>query len=103
MVRPGLIVGPHDPTFRFTYWISRLEQAGDVLAPGDPQATTQLIDARDLARWMVRLLEAGTTGTFNATGPATPLTMADAISACALSSVRPNLVWAPEQLLLSTA
>jgi len=68
IVRPGLIVGPHDPSDRFTYWPARLARGGTILAPGRPERRAQFIDARDLAAWIVRLLEAGTTGTFNATG-----------------------------------
>jgi 2'-hydroxyisoflavone reductase len=75
IVRPGLIVGPHDTTDRFPYWPRRLARGGEVLAPGSPDAPVQLIDARDLAAWMVSLLERDAGGTFNATGPAEPLTL----------------------------
>src|SRR5262245_1030099 len=75
VVRPGLIVGPHDTTDRFPYWPRRLARGGEVLAPGSPDAPIQLIDVRDLAAWMVALLEQGVGGTFNATGPAEPLTL----------------------------
>jgi 2'-hydroxyisoflavone reductase len=75
VVRPGLIVGPHDTTDRFPYWTRRLARGGEVLAPGSPDAPVQLIDVRDLAEWMVRLLEHGAGGTFNATGPDSPLTL----------------------------
>jgi 2'-hydroxyisoflavone reductase len=51
-VRPGLIVGPGDPTDRFTYWPKRLKDGGDILAPGAPTQNVQFIDVRDLARWM---------------------------------------------------
>jgi len=74
-VRAGLIVGPHDPTDRFTYWPRRLAEGGDVLAPGDPAAPVQFVDARDLGAWLVRLAENGPGGAFNATGPAAPLTL----------------------------
>jgi 2'-hydroxyisoflavone reductase len=67
VVRPGLIVGPHDPTGRFTYWPHRFARSGEVLAPGPPERRTQFIDVRDLAEWMVSLCERGVTGTFNAT------------------------------------
>jgi len=72
VVRPGLIVGPGDPTDRFTYWPVRIDRGGEVLAPSadDP---VQFIDARDLTAWIVRLAENDTPGTFNATGPADPL------------------------------
>ena len=54
-VRAGLLVGPHDPTDRFTYWPRRLAEGGDVLAPGTPDAPVQLVDARDLGAWLVEL------------------------------------------------
>ena len=53
VVRPGLIVGPHDPTGRFTYWPHRVARGGEVLAPGPPERPTQVIDVRDLAEWTV--------------------------------------------------
>lgn len=82
IVRPGLIVGPHDPTDRFTYWPARLARGGEVLAPGRPSRGVQFIDARDLAEWMVRLLEDDVAGTFNATGPRAPLAMEVLLAAC---------------------
>ena len=71
IVRPGLIVGPGDPTDRFTYWPARIHRGGEVLAPGDPADPTQIIDARDLAEFIVRQVERRATGAFNATGPST--------------------------------
>jgi 2'-hydroxyisoflavone reductase len=67
IVRPGLIVGPHDPTDRFTYWPRRLARGGEVLAPGPSKRTVQFIDVRDLADWVVLALEERRTGVFNAT------------------------------------
>jgi 2'-hydroxyisoflavone reductase len=75
VIRPGLIVGPGDPTDRFTYWPVRLSRGGEALAPGDGTDPVQVIDARDLAEWTVRMAESRTFGTFNATGPAHALTM----------------------------
>lgn len=69
IVRPGLIVGPGDESDRFTYWPVRLAAGGDVVAPGDGSDPVQFIDARDLAEWMIRLVEAKATGIYNATGP----------------------------------
>jgi len=69
VVRPSLIVGPGDLTDRFTYWPVRIERGGEVLAPGDGTDPVQIIDARDLSEWMIRLCEQGTTGTYNALGP----------------------------------
>jgi len=74
IVRPGLIVGPHDPTDRFTYWVRRMAGGGEVLAPEGPDvARTQVIDAADLARWIVASAGAGRTGTYNAVAPPAPL------------------------------
>lgn len=72
IVRPSLVVGPGDLTDRFTYWPVRIERGGEILAPGDGNDYVQIIDARDLAEWMIRLGEMGTTGTYNALGPRTP-------------------------------
>ncbi|HKY75575.1 MAG TPA: hypothetical protein VJS45_05520 [Acidimicrobiia bacterium] len=74
IIRPGLIVGPHDPTDRFTYWVRRMADGGEVLAPEGPDvARTQVIDACDLARWIVASAGAGRVGTFNAVAPPVPL------------------------------
>lgn len=75
MIRPGLIVGPHDPTERFTYWVLRLGEGGRVLAPRAPDQPVQLIDVRDLAAWIVEMAERSGAGAYNATGPAEPLTL----------------------------
>lgn len=77
IIRPGLIVGPGDPTDRFTYWPVRIERGGEVLAPGSPTDPVQFIDGRDLAEWTIRMVEQGTTGVFNATGPRSLLTIAE--------------------------
>ena len=80
LLRPGLIVGPWDPTNRFTYWVTRLARGGEILAPGPPELPVQVIDARDLAAWTVQALEEGRAGVFNAVGPAYPLTLRDVLS-----------------------
>jgi 2'-hydroxyisoflavone reductase len=77
IIRPTLIAGPGDDSFRFTYWPYRIAKGGEILAPGDGLDHVQIIDARDLAEWTIRVVENGTTGTFNAAGPASPLTMAE--------------------------
>jgi len=101
VVRPGMIVGPHDYTNRFPYWRRRVAEGGDVLAPGDPEQQAQLIDARDLAGWMVRMAEEGRTGVFNAAGPEYELTirgMLEGIREATGSDAR--FVWASEEFLL---
>jgi 2'-hydroxyisoflavone reductase len=67
--RAGLIVGPEDPTGRFTYWPARLARGGEVLAPGTPDDPDQFIDVRDLAQWIVHAAETGLTGTYDGIGP----------------------------------
>lgn len=74
-VRPGLIVGPGDWTNRWMYWPRRISEGGEVLAPGDGTDRVQLIDVRDLAEFMVKMIEEKTTGTFNTLGPQGGLTM----------------------------
>ena len=97
IVRPGLIAGPHDPTDRFTYWPRRLAEGGDVLAPGDPAQPVQLIDARDLGDFLVRVAERRIPGVFNATGPAEPLTLGETLERIAPDA---DLVWVDDQTLL---
>jgi 2'-hydroxyisoflavone reductase len=75
VVRPGYIVGPGDSTDRWTYWPLRVAAGGEMLAPGKPDDPMEIIDARDLAAFVVTLLEKRTTGTFNAVGPAKPVSM----------------------------
>ncbi|NTX05325.1 NAD-dependent epimerase/dehydratase family protein [Myxococcus sp. CA040A] len=76
-VRPGLIVGPDDPTDRFTYWPVRVARGGEVLAPGTGHDTTQFIDARDLAAFIILGVEQKLSGPYTATGPSKPLVMRD--------------------------
>ena len=73
VVRPGLIVGPRDPTGRLAHWVERIGAGGEVLAPDAPAQPVQMIDVRDLADWMLSAAERGLSGVFNATGPETPL------------------------------
>jgi 2'-hydroxyisoflavone reductase len=81
-VRAGLIVGPHDPTGRFTYWVHRISEGGEVLAPAPTDAPVQVIDARDLADWTVRMISERGAGAFNVTGPAARLTLGELLERC---------------------
>jgi 2'-hydroxyisoflavone reductase len=101
IVRPGLIVGPNDPTDRFTYWPVRVARGGDVLAPDGPDYRTQFIDARDLAVWMLEQTERGATGVFNATGPAEPLPMGLLLETCReVAGSDARFEWLPEDFLI---
>lgn len=100
IIRPGLIVGPHDPTDRFTYWVKRVAQGGEILAPEGPQALTQLIDARDLAEFILNLIENDMSGVFNATGPESPLSFGTLLDTCKLvSGSDAKYVWASVDFL----
>lgn len=68
IIRPGLIVGPFDTTFRFPYWIERIPKGGEILAPGNAQTPTQFIDARDIADWICHIIQNKVFGDFNAVG-----------------------------------
>ncbi len=98
VLRPGLIVGPGDPTGRFSYWPERMVEGGEVLAPGPPEAPTQVIDVRDLAAWIVTCAEREHTGVLDAVGPQTPLgELLDEVAAGV--GADPDLVWAdPDSL-----
>lgn len=101
VIRAGLIVGPHDPTDRFTYWPRRLAEGGDVLAPGSPDAPVQFVDERDLGAWLVRLAENRTSGIFNATGPTEPLTLGEALERIAAAvGGDARLVWVDDRRVL---
>lgn len=102
VVRPGLIVGPDDPSDRFTYWPVRMQKGGEVLCPGSAEDPVQVIDASDLGAFLVTLIENNTTGVFNATGPDKPLTMGAMLDACkAASKNDAKLVWASAGFLES--
>lgn len=98
IVRPGLIVGPHDSTDRFTYWPVRINQGGDILTPERPDVLTQFIDARDLADFTIRLIEQNVSGVFNATG--NPITLNTLFETCKrVSKSNANFKWAPVDFL----
>jgi 2'-hydroxyisoflavone reductase len=100
IVRPGLIVGPHDPTDRFTYWPVRVARGGDVLAPQKPAATTQIIDVRDLSDFIIKLIEENASGVYNATGPEYELTMGKLLEVSKqVSGSDANFNWASVEFL----
>ena len=90
LVRPGLIVGPHDQSDRFTYWPLRFARGGDVVVPDDFDAPVQWIDVRDLAEFIVNAIERGTSGAVNAVGPQVPATLRELLEACAAASTVPS-------------
>jgi len=102
IIRPGLIVGPLDRSDRFTYWPYRIDKGGEVLAPGDGNDPVQIIDARDLAEWTIRVAENRALGVFNATGPIKPLSMAELLYGIkAVTTAGAQFTWAPADFLAS--
>jgi len=102
VIRPGYIVGPGDESDRFTYWPVRVERGGEVLAPGTTADPIQIIDARDLAEWTIRMVEQGTVGSFNAVGPKSKLGMGrmlDDIKKTTKSNAR--FTWVDDKFLTS--
>lgn len=104
-IRPGVVVGPHDPTDRFTYWTLKAAQSAEALAPNPPERLMQFIDARDLGDWVIAGCEAQRTGVFNAVGPEKRLTMADFLSVCSdvartHAGSATDFVWLDEEFLI---
>jgi 2'-hydroxyisoflavone reductase len=95
IIRPGLSVGPHDPTDRFTYWPVRMARGGDVLAPQGPEAPIQLIDVRDLSDFILKLIEENASGIYDATGPDYELTIGRLLDVSKqLTGSNANIYWA---------
>jgi 2'-hydroxyisoflavone reductase len=101
IVRPGYIVGPLDRSDRFTYWPVRASKGGEMLAPGTPHDSIQVIDVRDLTAWMMSLVESRRNGCFNADSPPGALTMGELISASQRQSPHAGtrVTWVPEDYL----
>ena len=97
IIRPGLIVGPHDPTDRFTYWPRRVAAGGRVLAPAPPDAPVQFIDVRDLGEWIVHATERSLSGVFNATG--VPMKFDQLLEGCQTVSGPVEIAWVPSETL----
>jgi 2'-hydroxyisoflavone reductase len=101
IIRPGLIVGPHDYTDRFTYWVERVARGGEVLAPGRPDASLQFIDVRDLAAWMVRMVEGKETGIYNANCLPKTHTMESVLQECkVVGNSDASFTWVSDDFLL---
>jgi len=83
------------------YWIGRMDKGGEILAPGDPLSLVQYIDARDLAEWVVRMVERGEIGTYNAAGPAMPMGIGELLGATrSMFSTPVRFTWIPSYWLI---
>ncbi|GAA4229318.1 2'-hydroxyisoflavone reductase [Streptosporangium album] len=109
IVRPTYVIGPYDYTGRFTYWVNRIARGGEVLAPGDPSDPIQVIDGRDMAAWIITVIEkAGSdekagAGTFHAVSPAPPFSFGDMLEAIVAEVGPPGttLTWVGTDFLLA--
>jgi 2'-hydroxyisoflavone reductase len=103
IVRPTYVIGPYDVSYRFTWWVDRLARGGDVLAPGNPSDPIQIIDARDMASWIVGLLATSVSGPFHAVSPAPPFGFGDMLAGIAAQVAPPGtkLRWVPSDVLLA--
>ncbi|WP_194926554.1 NAD-dependent epimerase/dehydratase family protein [Catenulispora pinisilvae] len=98
IVRLGKVAGPHDPQNGLTYYVRRATGGGRLALPGRPEQPIQVVDSRDAARLMVRLIEDDRGGAFNAVGPGTPVTLAEVIQICARAAgTEVEIVPVPEQ------
>ncbi len=101
VLRCGLIVGPHDPTDRFTYWPVRMSQEDEILAPSPPYVQVQFVDARDLAEFILLAAQNEQNGIFNTTGPAYKLTMEKFLQECLdVTKAKSNITWLSEEFIL---
>lgn len=101
IIRPGLIVGPLDPTARFSYWPMRVKMSGEILAPGSPHQLLQIIDVRDLAKWIVTMVEQQAVGIYNVTGPAKAMDFQQLLQECqAITKSNSILTWVDEDFLI---
>lgn len=106
VLRPGLIVGPEDNTDRFTWWPERAARGGEFIAPGARGDGIQVVDARDLAAFAIRLVEREVGGTFNVISPPGRFTMGHLVDesvaaarALARPAAPPQPVWIPAPFL----
>jgi 2'-hydroxyisoflavone reductase len=103
VVRPTHVVGPEDYTWRFPWWVQRLARGGEVLAPGPADAHAQVIDGRDMASWVVGLLERGEAGAYHAVSPPPPFSFADQLEAirAAVAPAGTSLTWVDPDFLVA--
>jgi len=102
VLRPGLIIGPGDTTDRFTYWPVRIHRGGEVLAPGDGTDPVQIIDVRDFGEWLIRMAEAGESGTYNVVGPRTPRPMAELLYGIrAVTTAETTFTWVDQEFAIN--
>jgi 2'-hydroxyisoflavone reductase len=100
IIRPGYIIGPRDGSDRFTSWPLRMRRGGPMLAPGSAADPVQVIDVRDLAEWLVGMVERKKSGVYNAVGPQQRLTIGELLATCqSVTKSSAQLIWVAAPLL----
>ncbi len=100
IIRPGIVAGPHDPTDRFTYWVRRAAQGGEMAVPGRPDQPVQVVHGRDQGDFVVKATAAGLDGAFNTVGPSEPMTLRSMVEACVeAAGLDTELVWVDEAIV----
>jgi nucleoside-diphosphate-sugar epimerase len=101
VLRPTVILGPHENIGRLPWWLHRMRRGGRVLAPGAPERTIQPVDVRDVAAFALHCLETGTTGTFNVAAPKARATYGELLQSCVqVTGTDADLVWVPDEFLV---
>ena len=101
IARPGLIIGPHEWPARLAWWLRRISEGGEVLAPGPEDLALQYIDARDLAAFMLESAEQGRVGIFNTLTPRGHSTMSELLNLCKTAThSNANFTWLPSDFIL---
>ncbi len=102
IVRPPYVVGPHDDSWRFPWWVTRMARGGRILAPGPADDPAQLIDVRDLAMWIIAMLERSSGGIYHTAGPSSTFTWRSCLETIASTVAPPatELIWVDEAFLL---
>lgn len=102
VVRPGVILGPGEYVGRLPWWLRRVAAGGNVLAPGFPDRTIQVIDVRDVAAFMVHSVRGSLSGAYNVTAPVGSETFGGLLSACAgVTGSSATFTWVPDETLVS--
>jgi nucleoside-diphosphate-sugar epimerase len=100
IIIPHFLAGPQDPSDRFTYWPVRVARGGDVLAPVGPNEPCQFIDVRDIAKWIIHMIQTKAIGRYNACGPDDAYTFGQLLETCKqVSGSNANFKWASAEFL----
>jgi 2'-hydroxyisoflavone reductase len=102
LVRAGMLVGPYDTSGRLVWWLRRVAEGGEVLAPGDPDQPLSLVDVRDLGPWMLHCGQSGLAGAYVATAPYAQTTLSELLQLCrSVTGSKARFTWLSDEFLLA--